>query len=215
MHSNWKKIDIIFVRHAESYNNSIYDIVKDKYKNIALTTEEYELEVEKLRDPDCECSARGLKQCEKLFEYIKTKGNQAYNINDFDINDWKLYSSPMKRCLITSKYISDAYDHKPVSVIPFLYESDGCYSTSHDGLTTIGYPGMTSKEVHQQYLHHQCEEGMENGWYALPNKEPKAHFLHRSSEVADWLWKLQSQSIQQRGFKTGAILTVHGTKSYQ
>ena len=208
MFENWRKIDIVFVRHAESYNNCLYDVVKErnKDKDVVFSMEEVDAEVDKLRDADCGCSDRGMLQCKSLSEHIKAGGWKHYISN---VADWKLYSSPMKRCLITSGFVSEAYDNKPVSVIPFLYESDGCYSTTADG-KTIGSPGMTSEDVHKQFPFHRCADGMEYGWYSLPEKETRKQFLERSEQIASWLWDLQSQSAEQRGFQTGAIVVIHG-----
>lgn len=206
MFENWRKIDIVFVRHAESYNNCLYDVVKERNKGIVLSMEEVDVEVEKLRDPDCGCSARGMLQCQSLREYIKDGG---WNGCIGDVAKWKLYSSPMKRCLITSGFVSEAYGNKPVTVIPFLHESDGCYNTTTDG-KTVGCPGMTAEDVHKHFPSHRCVDGMENGWYSLPEKETRTQFLQRSEQVASWLWNLHSQSPDERGFQTGAVLVIHG-----
>lgn len=51
---------------------------------------------------------------------------------------------------------------------------------------------------------------MENGWYHSTTRETHSEFLNRTAEVIEWLWSIHSQSDEERGFKTGVILVIHG-----
>ena len=76
-----------------------------------------------MREADCALSTRGCCQAEQLGKFI-SEGNI---IPKKSWNNWHIYSSPMKRCLLTSHQVSKGLGDKDVSVFPFLYESHGCY----------------------------------------------------------------------------------------
>lgn len=205
MAESWRKLDIILIRHGESQNNCTYDIVREKFGD-SLSVERFEEEVLKLHDPDPVISKKGQLQAKGLQNYIANGGFSSIVTN---ADEWKIFSSPMRRCLLTCKAVSEAYDNKSVTVAPFLFESDGCFTSLPDG-STAGLPGMTSSEILEMFPYFNCMEGMEKGWYMLPKRETTEEFLERSEKIAQWLWELHSQTTEQRGFKTGIILAVHG-----
>jgi broad specificity phosphatase PhoE len=200
----WNKIDVIFIRHGESSNNVTYETVRQKFGE-SLSAEEQELEIKKLHNPDCALSAKGIAQIEKLKEFIASGGFSSMISHP---EDWKLYTSPMNRCLLSSHEVGTAF-RKRTTVVPFLFESDGCYESLPNG-ETKGLPGFTAKEVHDRFPQHDCLPGMENGWYPHAHRETKGQFLDRCNVIADWLWKMQAKSEDDRGFRTGMIITAHG-----
>lgn len=201
---NLRKTDIIFIRHGESANNETYELVRNQFGE-DLTPEQYEIELGKLHNPDCSLSDRGFQQIEILKNFI-AEGGMSRVITNAD--EWRLFSSPMNRCMITSNEIGNGFN-KRVTVVPFLYESDGCYARL-DNHATKGQPGMTAAQVHEKFPNLDCAPGMENGWYHLEHKETHRQFLERSATVAEWLWKLHEQSPEDRGFKTGCVISAHG-----
>mmetsp|Transcript_10975 Transcript_10975/g.17881 ORF Transcript_10975/g.17881 Transcript_10975/m.17881 type:complete len:283 (-) Transcript_10975:316-1164(-) len=202
---HWNKIDVVFVRHAESKNNCLYDLIRETHGD-TLSDAAFEAEVYKLHDADPVLSPKGETQAKHLLDFINDDGLSSVVSQK---QDWQVYSSPMRRCLITSKSISDALD-LDVLVHPRLFESDGCFEKCRDGNDTIGLPGMTASEVESAYPRYKCLSGMETGWYKLPKKESRRQFLERSQEIVDWLWKLHTQTPEERGFATGVILSIHG-----
>lgn len=199
-----RKTDIIFIRHGESANNVTYHTVLEMFGD-SLSPEQYEIELGKLHSPDCALSPKGVKQVEQLCKYLES-GGLSRTVPD--LNNWKLFSSPMNRCLLTAKGISDTLK-KRVAVMPFLFESDGCYESLPDKQTR-GLPGSTAAEVREKYPMFDCAPGMEEGYYHHPRKETRRQFLARSQEVCNWLWTLHDQSAEERGFKTGMIVIAHG-----
>lgn len=199
-----RKTDIVLIRHGESANNTTYESVHTLF-DYELTPEQYEIELGKLHCPDCFLSNRGEKQVEQLANFLAAGGLTKTMQNP---EDWKLYSSPMNRCLLSVSKIAEALQ-KHVTVVPFLFESDGCYQVLDDR-STKGLPGNTAAEVEERFPNFECAPGMENGYYKLDRKETKRQFLERSEKVSDWLWSLHDQSPEERGFKTGAIITAHG-----
>lgn len=205
MTGNLRKLDIILIRHGESANNCTYETVRTMFGD-TLSHERFEEELGKLHNPDCALSPKGLRQTEKLRQFIASGGLSKPIVTP---DEWKLFSSPMQRCLLTSQEISSAFGTKSVTVMPFLFESDGCYQPLPDN-TTKGLPGMTKAEVEARFPAFECAEGMENGWFTLPHKETRQEFNTRAEKVTEWLWQLLDQSEQERGFKTGIFLSIHG-----
>lgn len=203
--SEWRKTSFVFIRHAESFNNCTYEMVREKFGN-SLSPQRQAEEVEKLHSADCGISPKGEEQATKLQEYISS-GGLSNVISSSD--EWHLYSSPLKRCLLTAQYISAGFGSKETTVVPFMFESDGCYDSLPNG-DTIGRPGLSASEVTQLFPNFSCMEGMENGWYKLPKKETVKQFRERTLCIGDWLWSLHEMSPQERGFATGAVLSVHG-----
>ena len=76
-----------------------------------------------MREADCALSPRGFRQAEQLGALFST----GSMIPKRTWNNWHIYSSPMKRCLLTSQQVSIGLNDKTVTVFPFLYESHGCY----------------------------------------------------------------------------------------
>lgn len=201
---NLRTMNIVFIRHGESANNVTYGLVRNQFGD-DLSPEQYEIELGKLHNPDCALSERGYQQVEMLKNSIAVGGMSRVISNP---DEWRLFSSPMNRCLITSNEIGKGFQ-KRVTVMPFLYESDGCYERlpNHG---TKGLSGMTAAEVHDKFSNLDCAPGMENGWYHLEHKETRGQFLERAKTIADWLWKLHEQSPEERGFQTGCVISIHG-----
>jgi broad specificity phosphatase PhoE len=199
-----RKTDIIFIRHGESANNVTYETVRNMFGD-TLSPEQFEVELLKLHNPDCALSPKGIKQVEQLSKYLANGGLSKIITN---VDEWRIFSSPMNRCLLTTNGISAALN-KRATVMPFMYESDGCYE-SVAGHGTRGLPGMTAAQVQEKFPMFDCAPGMENGWFTLPHKETRRHFAERSKEVSDWLWSLHDQTAEERGFQTGLIFSAHG-----
>ena len=204
MSENMRKTDIVLIRHGESANNCTYAAVRAMFGD-SLSPERFEEELGKLHNPDCALSPRGILQTEKLRQHIVSGGLSKPIANS---DEWKIFSSPMQRCLLTSEVVGAALG-KGVTVMPFLFESDGCYQPLPDN-TTKGIPGMTKAEVETRFPTFECAPGMENGWFTLPHKETRHQFKDRAEKVTEWLWQLHEQSEQERGFKSGVFLSIHG-----
>lgn len=76
-----------------------------------------------MREADCALSPRGYCQAEQLGNLFST----GRILPKQTWNNWHIYSSPMKRCLLTSLQVSKGLNDKAVTVFPFLFESHGCY----------------------------------------------------------------------------------------
>lgn len=189
--TNWFCTNILIVRHGQSDNNTTYDLVHTMFGD-TLSPEQYEIELNKLHNPDCGMSETGHKQAKHLGEFIA-----AGKLNLLKhAKTWKIISSPMTRCLLTSQYVANAFgDRKKVTVHPRFYESDGCYKKAEDG-SSVGLPGMTKAEVEATFPNFECLPGMEEGWYAGYNaKETSGEFKNRCGELVEILWKMHSDRL--------------------
>jgi broad specificity phosphatase PhoE len=189
---DWNCTNLVFIRHGESNNNCIYEQVRQTFGE-TLTAEEFEKEFDKLHDPDCGLSPKGTRQVEALGHYAKTVGLDMIE----DASNWKFYSSPMQRAILTAQQVSMAYSGKEVHVHPNFFESDGCYEPKEDG-TTVGIRGMSKTTVESKYPNFYCMEGMESGWFHLSHKETRKQFYERTEAMMQFFWdehnKLHSSS---------------------
>ena len=147
--TDWKCTNLILVRHAESTNNCLFDKIKEEHKGKEIDEETLDREECQRREADCGLSEKGLLQAKKLgnfFNYNFQRESRSSIVKDvLEYKDnWGLYSSPMKRCLMTCQQISIGLNNKKVSVIPNVYESSGCYKYTIKGQieTSKGYSGV-------------------------------------------------------------------------
>ena len=140
--TEWKCTELVLIRHAESTNNVLYEQIREKfgadvdeatvfsYAVLILPLSSFSLKILKeenrLRQADSGLSQRGIRQIDCLKNFFNEEiGNGTINLNPID--HWSIYSSPMKRCLLTAQQVSVGLNNKIVTVFPFLYESHGCY----------------------------------------------------------------------------------------
>ncbi len=57
--------NVIFVRHAESFNNSLYQHIYDTYGS-DISEERFQMEEERLRQSDPDLSTKGYQQAQAL-----------------------------------------------------------------------------------------------------------------------------------------------------
>ena len=199
-----KKLDLFFIRHAESTNNVLNDEIKNQ--------ENMEEELLIRREADCGVSRRGMNQLKMLNTFVKCGGWNEMLKN----RPTSYYCSPMLRCLQTAKALKceRSDNEKEIFVKNDLYEVGGCYAMSEG--VNIGQSGSTSAEIESQFNGFTCLPGMENGWYGKPEKETKMEFNSRVKGVAEWLWEqveltnVDSSSDEEQSGKNQIVLIVHG-----
>jgi broad specificity phosphatase PhoE len=190
--ANWFCTNVIIVRHGQSDNNTTYELIRSRFGD-SLTPEQFEVELNKIHEPDCSVSSVGVSQSKALAEHIA-----AGKLNTLkQARSWKVLSSPMKRCLMTTQLIAAGFGPDyPVTVHPRFFESDGCFKKDEDG-NSVGMPGMTKAEVEGRFPGFQCLPGMENGWFAdRPGKETAGEFKLRTEELIDVLWTMHGDHLR-------------------
>lgn len=213
LRSDWFCTNIILVRHAQSSNNCIYETVREKFGD-SLSAEQYEDELNKLHSPDPNLSSRGYNQAAALGNYLQLGSLPTLKQSE----KWVVYSSPMRRCLMTAQHVARGFptDSSKVLVHPLFFESDGCFRPMDDG-TTIGLPGATAAEVETEFPNFSCLNGMETGYYKHLQKETESQFRNRVSEAAEFLWSYHSYARDQaisvddaKPTSDGMVIITHG-----
>jgi broad specificity phosphatase PhoE len=198
-----KKLDLFLVRHAESNNNMLNNLIKGDDKEEQLLIR---------READCGVSPRGRGQLRLLSEYVCAGG-----WNDILQRPTTFYSSPMLRCLETADALTSGLPQDKAVIMNVkhdLYEVGGCYKLK-DG-ANVGLPGNTSEEVETRYSSFKCLPGMETGWYPRANKETREEFHCRVGGLAEWVWELVGRtsvaagSVEEGEGSNQVVLVAHG-----
>ena len=169
---------IVFIRHGESLNNTIYDRVRGLLGN-DVSEELLDAEERKLRSPDPGLTEKGLEQANRLGEHIRSNDFSFGKVFPSGAQSWKVFTSPMLRALQTTQA---AFIDMNVRVLPFMYESGGFYGGQY------GSKGSSNAEaVEAAFPGFSCEEGMEHGWYNLDHEESPSEFLQRAQLVSEWI----------------------------
>lgn len=197
-----KKTNVILVRHAESFNNCLYDIIKEKF-GIDVNDARYLEKEGELREADCGLSPRGHEQVFHLEEYFKKHSSKFFK----DLGKVAIYCSPMRRCLLTCAGVSKGLN-LPVTIVPNLYESTGCFKHLEDG-SSVGISGSTSEQIEAEFPQYRCMPGMENGWYKLDRMETFEEFRDRGKLLVDWIWSLHDQELESQGAED-VVVVCHG-----
>lgn len=202
MDSDWTKhiyqFDVIFVRHAESYNNTLYQEIRDDLGECSDAV--FSLEETKRRQSDSTLSKRGFEQVMKLRSFLKRGGWSGIIKNK---RRWVALSSPMKRCLLTADAVHNDVGI-PVTVDPTLYETGGAYDANGAAL-----PGVSEADIVRDYPGYSCKPGMENGFFAnRSHKETDPEFDERAFGIANMIWSACCDSVQAR--KSGATDSLEG-----
>lgn len=194
------------VRHAESFNNTLYEHIRHVL-GPNCTEEEFVHEEMKLRQSDSDLSRRGYEQTKKLRSYLASGG---WSKIVKDKSSWVALSSPMKRCLLTA----DAIHHGlgvPVTVDPNLHETGGAFDDNGHAL-----PGISEAEVMANYPGYTCLDGMQNGFFSGREvKESVPEFDERAYQISQRLWQYFLESVEKRkrgemNFLQGVVLVAHG-----
>lgn len=116
-------MDVFLVRHAQSYNNCLYDVLRAEMGDVC---NDAIMKEQALRhESDCGLSEGGYEQIDRLEAFL-SRGGWSHAIKDSKPESWVVQSSPMKRCLLTATAIQRGLGW-PVFVNPNLYETGGCY----------------------------------------------------------------------------------------
>ena len=114
-----------------------------------------------MHESDCSLSSRGVLQSSLLGSFLSGGGMRVLSgdsstSSSTSGNNWNIFSSPMKRCLFTSQQVSIGLGpDKSVTVLPFLYESQGCYRLNERNEYLVE-TGFTQNEVEVRHTN-LCE----------------------------------------------------------
>ena len=120
-----------------------------------------------------------------------------------DRQNWHIYTSPMKRCLLTTRALVNT--GIPITVKGDMYESGGCYKYDRASGQAHAYPGSTGEEIEEQFKGYICDASIprNRGWYTKQEKETWDEFEERSKVLVEWLWSLMEQQVHKGIFFVG------------
>mmetsp|Transcript_56514 Transcript_56514/g.64537 ORF Transcript_56514/g.64537 Transcript_56514/m.64537 type:complete len:239 (+) Transcript_56514:59-775(+) len=164
-----------FIRHSESTNNVIDKSDMELYR--------------KRREADPGITPKGSAQCEKVGE----------SLNKLDKPCEILFSSPMKRALLSSKSIAKSSGLK-TKLWCKLYEDQGCHQQGKP------FGGLTAPQVKELFPDIELDDIIdEEGWYKANSEEDPETAYSRAVEVVNAL----SEFAQEKRYSAVAILS-HG-----
>ena len=102
----------------------------------------------------------------------------------------RLFSSPMRRCMLTATPVARALKI-PIRVRGDIHEHGGCFDGSKDvDGGVVGLTGMTKAQLEAEFPGCVVPDELANGWWS-PERgcETVAQALERVKGVADWLWR--------------------------
>lgn len=178
---------VYVIRHAQSENNAL-----------AVATIE---NAQRASDPGL--TQRGLEQCARLRERMtvtRETTTAAATARGDDARDVEVYSSPMRRCLMTTDAVARGLGVR-FRVRGDLHEHGGCFRGARGGDATtststatatpdiVGLPGMTKADMERAFPRCDVPRELERGWWS-PERgcESVRDAQERVRGVAEWLW---------------------------
>ena len=177
---------VFIVRHAQSENNALLSPNLDNPS----------------RQSDPSLTKKGWTQCANLTKCFTTEANERYkNVNE-------MWTSPMKRCLLTAKAVEDGLRTGNARVNGEIFEHGGCFeggrgggggkggdakTSANENKTTAaatGRPGMGRDDMKQVFPDVIVPEALKNGWWDTKRGvETVPEAQARAERVAELLWK--------------------------
>lgn len=188
---------LYLIRHAESENNVLNEETVQRRKV----------------DPDL--TPLGYQQRDLLARHIATAPDAASEGYRFT----HLYTSAMRRSLLTTKPVSEALGIAP-KVWLELHEQGGLYQARNGA--RIGFGGMTRAQISQEFEGYQLPERItEQGWYdAEQGYESIARSVERAHSVAGKLreWRETERVIgliSHAGFLNLLLQAINGDEPFR
>ncbi len=172
---------LFLIRHAQSANNYLAErAVMDEY--LAQ------------RSPEPTITELGFQQAQLTADHLAAMGwpDEREGRNSGDSHGYgftRLFVSPMLRTLQTAQPISKALDLKPEVWID-IHEHGGIFRGNPRHGDVVGLPGLTRKEIVEQFIGYQLPEAVtEEGWWSGGYEEMEVCY-DRATRVAatlrDW-----------------------------
>jgi 2,3-bisphosphoglycerate-dependent phosphoglycerate mutase len=160
---------LYLIRHAQSTNNALGD-ERDRVRDPALT-------------------GLGERQAETLAEHLAT-GVELEPADHFErgYSITRLFCSPMVRSLQTAAPVARRLGLRP-EVWTDIHEQGGIYLDAEDGMSRIGYPGVTRAEIQASYPTYLLPEDISEGGWWNRGFEEWEDFQERAARVAEKLFK--------------------------
>jgi len=123
----------------------------------------------------------------------------------------EIYTSPMRRAMQTAAGLCDEMKMR-ARVLLDAHEHGGCFDGGRNGGSVVGRPGMTKREVEDEFKGViDAPDSMAEGWWnpAL-GCETVAAAQARGKRVAEWLWEKARAQSSGEAERADIILVSHG-----
>lgn len=148
----------IFIRHGESENNALHDVLReDPNMNEAKTSELFY----QTRKHDPQLTAKGVEQAQRV---------AARAVREFPEVE-SIWVSCLERALGTAAAVHAALPSTSVVVMTDIHEVGGSYRYCHDVAGYVPEPGTTEAQVASKYPTFTFNSSFPNGWYSGSGKE--------------------------------------------
>jgi broad specificity phosphatase PhoE len=188
---------LFLIRHAQSANNYLAErAAMDDYLD--------------QRTPEPTITELGFQQAQLTADHLGTLGwpEKIEGRNRGDSHGYgftKLFVSPMWRTLQTALPISKALDLQPEVWID-IHEHGGIFHGSPRKGTVVNHPGMTRREIEEQFPGYQLPDAItESGWWYNGYEEMEECYA-RATRVAETLRDWTPDLAEDR-----VALVSHGT----
>lgn len=173
----------LFVRHAESVNNTLWaEISPDRDAFF------------RRRVADAPLTDRGRMQTELV---AKRFGVEAPDVTE-------IWTSYLQRALDTAATIATSLSSAKVRVMRDLYEVGGHYAWQ-EGTGNVGSPGLRNRDVAAQYPSFDVDPQCEEGWWTGSGPEKEGAAAERAKAL------VKEIGLQARaGRKDTVIIVTHG-----
>ncbi|KAJ9448566.1 hypothetical protein DIPPA_15338 [Diplonema papillatum] len=195
-----RKMDILFIRHAESSNNVLLAELEAKMASGEYTRDQGLRKWYASRSLDAPLSEKGKLQASRLGEYYSEVLKDG---------DYLAFCSPFMRTLDTLHPLATALGPKKMKVIvhPEIYESGGVFESNPATKERVGSDKcFTGRQIKEKYGFDTSLIPQDKGWYAGKPFETEDMCIDRSKRVAEWLF---TESLHRQAQGKTVVLVAH------
>ena len=188
---------IFFIRHGESENNIIEDVlIENKNK---ITKKKMLNIIKKKRKSDPNLTTKGVSQSKKLGRYLK---------KNIDVNKkFRIYTSPFKRALDTTYNLLKPFKKKNYEVIvhPEIFENGGVYYINSQNKNIGSQECLSSSDIYEKYGYNVDLLLKKGPWY---NKkwENEKESMKRVKKIVKWI---KSIKFKKENYDNLVIFVMH------
>lgn len=127
------------------------------------------------------------------------------------VKTYEVYTSPMRRAMLTARGVCLGTGGR-ARVRTDAHEHGGCFDGGRNGGGVVGRPGMTKREVEDEFGDViDAPDSMAEGWWdpAL-GCETVAAAQARGKRVAEWLWEKARAQHSGEAERADIVLVSHG-----
>jgi broad specificity phosphatase PhoE len=193
----FSEIPIFFVRHGQSQNNVLDEMLLKKLNNGKINMKEFEYRSKNEIFSDPSLTSTGIKDSYKFGKYLK----KYLNLKNRKLH---IFTSPFKRTLQTTcNIIKPLYKNNyEVVVNPNIYENGGVYNYKNNKIFAPA-PCMSADEIKKEFKYDVTMLPKKNNWYKL-SFENNNKVVKRAQKLVNFI---KSEKFQKM-YKNKIVLFV-------